>query len=204
MVADHGSDHQPGPEDGDLAVTSFRDYDAYQDSVEEALSDLPGFTRLIFGWSVCEHLYGVVDRLGSAQASVRERLREFLDEGWDRLMEGRPPAPDATTLERLVPTDDSGVGLGGPGVSEIGELGRCMSLFSSSGDGDTVPVARVAADALSALWDYGDAEETEVSIQRRLADTLWQRPEVAVEEVRRLARQAGAELGEQVRAFVED
>jgi hypothetical protein len=183
-------------------VTSFGDYDAYEDFVEEALRDLPGSRRLLFGWSVCQHLYGVIDRLGAAEVSMRDGLEELLDEGWQRLVEGRQPAPDAVTLERLVPTDDFGVGLGGPGVSEVSELGRCMSRFSDAGGGDAVPVGRVAADAVSALWDYGDAEETEVSMQRGLADALRRMPDLPVEEVRRLARQAGTDLGEQVRVFV--
>lgn len=184
-------------------MRSFVDYDSYQGSVEEALRDLPPHTRLLFGWSVCEHLLGVIDRLGTAEVSARDRLAQLINDGWQRLLEGQPPVPDTLTLERLIPTDASGVGLGGPGVSEISELGRCMSQFTDADRGECLPVGRIAADAVSALWEYGNADETEVSTQRALADALRRRPDLPAEEVRRLARQAGGDLGEQVRVFVE-
>lgn len=186
-----------------MAVIQFEgDYQGYRDAVAGVLASLPVPSRRAYALAVCEHLYAVIDALAPAVA-VTEALRSAIDDAWQQLEDDRGHLTlDIPAIERLMPTDESGVGLGGPGLDELSALGVCLALLTESVDGDPASLSRVGSTVVSALGDYGTVDEAAARLQDALLHRLQAGPEVSVQALKATAQIQGEEISGQILAFL--
>ena len=163
---------------------------------------MPGVLGLRFGAAVCTHLWCYVESFGRIAPADAAVFEEALLSLWS--WDGEPPSPEAASpsrLERLVPTDEAGVGLSGLGVEEIASVGFCVSLVEqyvlTGGSDDLVRCVWTALDEVPGPPEMG---ETHVAHLTAVAEAIAD-PSQSVESAASLACRLGRQLGADVRVW---